>query len=119
MQILCLGEQKDSGLILAARFCLLTEDYEKAYRLSESIASSIKEYKHATSIEQEAVCVFHWASFHLHVDAIKRQKQIQKLHLLIDDCFNVVEPDLITCFAHCYLSIGKFDEAVGILNKVL
>ena len=113
--------QNEHGLVLAARFSLYTNDFVTANRLSERIASGVKECHRATPIEQEALSVFHWAAFYLCTDVKERKRQVKQLHVFIEDCLgtDLMELDLAVCCAYSYTRLGDLENAVNILNKVI
>eukprot|EP00600_Ochromonadales_sp_CCMP1393_P000361 CAMPEP_0174983574 /NCGR_PEP_ID=MMETSP0004_2-20121128/17217_1 /TAXON_ID=420556 /ORGANISM="Ochromonas sp., Strain CCMP1393" /LENGTH=551 /DNA_ID=CAMNT_0016235837 /DNA_START=1 /DNA_END=1653 /DNA_ORIENTATION=- len=116
---------KEAGLILAARFCLFTENIKEAFRISQKIIDSKQTNGPSTAFEMEATAIIQWCTISEvemlgSVDSSSRQ-QIRD----IDDMYSnnrnneQFDVDSLMVWARSRLLIHRTGEALNILNQII
>lgn len=116
--------QKEAGLILAARFCLFTQNIKEAQRISEKLLGAKQSSGASTAFEMEAICIQQWctiAEIELlgNMDSSSRQQLFE-----INDLYNSnrnteqLEPDSLMVWAKSRYLLEKFNDVFNIYNQV-
>ena len=123
-------EQKEAGMILAARFSIFTGDYPSASRIAQKLLESCNSDGPSTPFELEALCIDHWVTV---IDAQSTfceaqstgsravESEIRKKLLQIDNSYNArSEPEIDSLMMRVRgkQAVKQNGDALNILNQV-
>jgi len=116
--------QKEAGLILAARFCLYTQNYKEAFRISNKILDAKQSSGGSTAFELEATTIVQWCTIAEiemlgSIDQSSRQ-QLQAINDLYSNNRNneQFDPDSLMVWAKSRHILSRMSEVLNILNQV-
>lgn len=117
-------QQKEAGLILAARFCLYTENYKEAFRISNKILESKQGTGASTAFEMEATTIVQWCNIaeieqYGGIDQSARQ-QLSGINDLYQNNRNneQFDADSLMVWAKSRHVLSRTNEVLNILNQV-
>lgn len=131
-------EQKDVGLVLAARFALITGDYEMSSRLSQKITGNLTSIssQHSTPTEIEAVCIDMWSNYYLATllssenmgmgmslgstgSTSSVRSIINKIETVCRNNIEACDLDMAMLWVACKQALNSLNDAVDILNQII
>ena len=122
--------------MLAARFALITGDYELSSRLSQKISSNLttSSSQHATPTEIEAICIDLWSNYYLAtylnsdnlgvgMGSTSNASSIRGIITKIEStCRNSIENcdlDMSMLWVSCKQALNSLNDVVDILNQII
>ncbi|KAJ1438327.1 hypothetical protein B484DRAFT_392369, partial [Ochromonadaceae sp. CCMP2298] len=114
---------KEAGLILAARFCLFTDNVKEAFRISNKILDGKQRDGALNNFELEATAIIQWCTVAEievlgSVDSASRQqlRNIDDMYSRSNEQFDV---DNLMVWARSRLLLDRAGETLNILNQVV
>lgn len=116
--------QKEAGLILAARFCLYTQNYKEAFRISNKILDAKQSSGGSTAFELEATTIVQWCTI-AEIEMLGSIDQSSRHQLsAINDLYSnnrnneQFDPDSLMVWAKSRHILSRMSEVLNILNQV-
>lgn len=116
--------QKEAGLILAARFCLYSNNIKEAFRISQKVLATKQANSPSTAFEMEATTIVQWCTIAEiemlgGIDQSSRQ-QLQAINDMYSNNRNneQFDPDTFMLWAKSRHLFGRNVDVLNILNQV-
>jgi hypothetical protein len=110
--------------VLAARFCLFTQNIKEAYRISQKVLASKQASGASTAFEMEATTVVQWCTL-AEIEMLGGMDQSSKQQLqAINDAYSnnrnneQFDPDAFMVWAKSRHMLGRTVEVYNIINQV-
>lgn len=116
--------QKEAGLILAARFCLYSNNIKEAFRICQKVLASKQSNSPSTAFEMEATTIVQWCTIaEIEMLGGIDQSSRQQLQAINDMYINnrnneQFDPDTFMVWAKSRHLFGRSVDVLNILNQV-
>ena len=116
--------QKEAGSILAARFCLFTQNIKEAFRISQKVLNAKQGTGASTAFELEATTIVQWCTVAEvemlgSIDSSSRQQLLAINDMYSNNRSNdQFDPDALMVWAKSRHLLNRTTDVLKIINQV-